>query len=297
MKAIFSRNQHFTDPVLGHTGFNKAGLHLLRLQLASACFGWRRLVHYAAAHRQTLHKLRRDGYVVLPNFLPDAEFSLLQQEIRQKIAAIDNQTPVKFFNEQGFGKKHFFEGGFDRFDGTTLNRFYDIQPQDTALSTLAHSKRLLSLLCCLAGVAAKPQQLSLYKVVHGAGQDNPDIQKDWHRDTFQPALKMWYFTEDVTPEHGPFAYIPGSHRLTKARLAWEYRQSVAAATNKAGGSFRIDEQEVCQLYKQEPKLMTVPANSLVLADIRGFHRRGDGKENVERISLYANFRPHPFKVW
>lgn len=298
MKAIFSRNQHFTDPVLGHTGLNKAGLHLFRLQLASLCFHWRRLLHTVPEHIAARRQLAKQGYLLLPNFLPPTEFSQLQQEIRQKIARTDAAVPIQYFNEQGFGEKHAFDGGFDRYDGTTLNRFYQIQPEDSALQRLTTSPRLLSLLRCLAGMKTRPEQLMLYKVIHGAQQDNPDIQKDWHRDTFQPALKMWYFTEDVTPEQGPFEYIPASHRLGIKRLRWEQQQAVAAAKAKAGGSFRIDGQQACQLHQSQSVSFAVPANSLVVADIRGFHRRSTtARQGEERISLYANFRPHPFKLW
>lgn len=38
----------------------------------------------------------------------------------------------------------------------------------------------------------------------------------------------------------------------------------------------------------------VKANTLVIADIRGFHCRGQALENQARISIYANIRPAPF---
>lgn len=298
MKSIFSRNQHFNDPILGNPALNKAGLHLFRLQLATLCFHWRRLLHTVPSYRLARKQFSEQGYLLLPDFLPAAEFSQLQQEIRQKIARVDAASPIQFFNERGFGKKHAFDGGFDRFDGDTLNRFYYAQPEDVALNRLTHSSRLLSLLSCLAGVKAKPEQIMLYKVRHGSQGDNPDIQKDWHRDTFQPALKMWYFTEDVTADNGPFEFIPLSHQMGKKRLAWEYQQSLQAAKAKAGGSFRVDESLACQLHNSSRLVLSVPANSLVIADIRGFHRRSvSALPGAERVSLYANFRPHPFKLW
>ncbi len=49
----------------------------------------------------------------------------------------------------------------------------------------------------------------------------PDPQTDLHTDTFHPTVKAFYFLTDVAEDEGPFVYVPGSHRLTPERLAWE----------------------------------------------------------------------------
>ncbi|MDP5138701.1 phytanoyl-CoA dioxygenase family protein [Rheinheimera baltica] len=297
MKKIFSRNQHFSDPLLGHTGLNKAGLHLLRLNIATWCFNWRRMLRFRFEHYKLLRQFQRQGFLSITHFLPNDQFIALQQEVHECIARKDMQHPIGTSDEQGFGKKQFFDGGFDRFDGTTLNRFYDIDSRTPILNAFKQNSQLLRLLSCLTGMNMNLKQLQLYKVVHGAELGNPDIQKDWHRDTFQPAVKMWYFTDEVTDDNGPFEYLPGTQRMSNVRQRWEYQQSVAAAAKKAGGSFRIGQSDACDMYNTKPERFTVPANTLVLADIRGFHRRGTGRPGAERISLYANFRPHPFKIW
>ena len=47
-----------------------------------------------------------------------------------------------------------------------------------------------------------------------------------HADTFHPTAKFWLFLDDVGIEDGPFAYVPGSHKLTPERLAWEHEQAL-----------------------------------------------------------------------
>ena len=65
-------------------------------------------------------------------------------------------------------------------------------------------------------------------------------QRALHRDTFHSAIKLWLFLEDVTDADGPFEYVPGSHRMTRARYHWEHRKARVAADKRLGGSFRID---------------------------------------------------------
>ncbi len=80
--------------------------------------------------------------------------------------------------------------------------------------------------------------------------DGPsDPQTALHADTFHPTVKAWLFLTDVADDGGPFTYVPGSHRLTPQRLAWEQRMSLAAAPHSPDaenrqGSFRIDPDEL-----------------------------------------------------
>lgn len=295
--SVFSRQQHFNDHWVGHPGLNRAGLHLVRLALATTCYQMRVALRHQSSQNALRHAFRKQGFVIVPNFLPATEFAALQTASRELATDIDQQQPFQSFGEQGFGNKHPFNGGFDRFDGATLNRFYQLPINQIAFNYFLQSLHLQQLVASITGTPFLAERCWLYKVRHGDEHNNPDIQQDWHRDTFQPAMKLWYFTEDVQNEHGPFEYIPGSHKLTLPRLRWEYQQSLLAAKHKAGGAFRIDEQQVCEMYHTQPIRCNVNANTLILADVRGFHRRSHGQPGAERLSFYANFRPHPLRCW
>ena len=83
---------------------------------------------------------------------------------------------------------------------------------------------------------------------------------------------------DVAADQGPFTYVPGSHRLSPERLAWERRMSLAAARSANAedrqGSFRIEPSELPALDLPKPRVFAVPGNTLVVADTFGFHARG-----------------------
>ena len=83
--------------------------------------------------------------------------------------------------------------------------------------------------------------------------------------------------------------------MTKKRLQWERDFSIQAARTNAGGSFRISEDELHQIGCAPVKTYTVKANTLVMADVRGFHARGPAlRAGAQRLSIYGNIRPWPF---
>ena len=106
---------------------------------------------------------------------------------------------------------------------------------------------------------------------------------------------------DVAEDAGPFTYVPGSHRLTAERLAWERRMSLAARHSSNAeirqGSFRIDPAELPSLGLPQPRGFAVPANTLIVADTFGFHARGPSTRPSLRVEIWAYGRRSPFLPW
>ena len=129
----------------------------------------------------------------------------------------------------------------------------------------------------------------------------PDPQTVLHSDTFHPTSKAWLFLDDVGEDDGPFAYVPGSHRLTPQRLAWEREQSLSAARSSdpmhSEGSFRATASDLAALALSPPVRMPVPANTLIVADTSGFHRRTPSSRPTRRVEIYATLRRTPFIPW
>lgn len=290
--AIFTREKGFDNPWIGHATLNRCGLHPARIALADAITGVRRRA-LGARREASLRALERDGVLVLPNFLAPDHFVRVQEEVRQALERAERRRSVESVGDRGFGPQRPFAGGIDRWDGDTLNRFLfidDSQPQTKAAATEAMKLAALAI-----GVRAAASRVQIYQTVHGSGDpSNFDIQKVLHRDTFHSALKFWLFLEDVELEHGPFVYVKGSHRMNLARYRWEYARAKKACRDKSGSSFRIHPDELGGLGYEPAAPVPVRANTLVLADVRGFHRRGDAAHGARRVALYANLRPNPF---
>lgn len=292
--SIFTSDKSFALPIIGSPTLNKLGLHVFRIRLANILLGLRRLQVAGWSRPPEYAQFKRDGILALENFLPESEFEDLVAEIKHTMQSADEQTPIQHYGEQGFGQKHAYAWGFDRYDGGTLNRFYAITDQQTQAQGFLNNQRLKGLTRWLAGTYHDQTKYYLYKLFHGQEEQNADSQKLIHRDTFHSAIKLWYFLEDVKPEHGPFHYAPGTHKMSKNRLAWEKARSIQASQENKGGAFRIGEDELQQLGDGELQSFPVKANTLVIADIRGFHCRGQALAHQTRLSIYANIRPAPY---
>lgn len=130
-----------------------------------------------------------------------------------------------------------------------------------------------------------------------------DEQKVFHCDTFFPALKFWYFPEAV--DEGAPEYVPGSPALTPALLDWHRHQAAAIKTGRVEawrgrghreGSLRIAEQEIAALGLA-PTRLACPADSLLIVNVFGFHRRGPVSAERRRLALHGSIRfADPFKA-
>lgn len=284
----------FGLPFIGNPALNDRGLHLLRIKCADIALNAR---HRAKRPANRIAKqISQDGVAVIEDFVPTEYFHLLQDEIRNTIEASQRQHPVTGSDTERFGSKQFFKGGFDRYDGQTLNRFLDIEetstPQSAKFLQLAELREACE---SITGTHFNSQKFQIYLTRQQAVENSQDPQLQLHRDTFFSCIKLWYFTEDVNLEDGPFRYSPGSHLMTQKRLDWERDRSKKAARTNAGGSFRISNEELKELELQPVRTYEVRANTLVMADVRGFHARGPAlRSGAQRLSIYGNIRPWPF---
>lgn len=132
--------------------------------------------------------------------------------------------------------------------------------------------------------------------------DDGDDQKVFHTDTFFHCVKYWYFPMDVSKEAGAFWYVPGSPVVTDRLIKWheERVEDMKAGRSESWrgqghleGSFRINEEELAGLGLN-PEPIEVKADSFVMANVFGFHRRGDTQRPTHRVSVHGSIRIDPF---
>ena len=63
------------------------------------------------------------------------------------------------------------------------------------------------------------------------------------------------------------------------------------------GSLRVGEATLARLGYPAPRKMAVAANTLVIADTSGLHRRGLAEGSACRIAIWAYGRGSPFRPW
>jgi hypothetical protein len=295
--SILSTTKSFDDRWVGHPTLNRWGLHRARVKAARAARNVRR---WMAIEPATQHEreLLENGVTVIPNFLPDDIFQTLAEQAKQTADAVREATPYPNPTARGFGKPQHHDWGLDRFDGSTLNRLIDPSPP---VQEFGHHTILNRMAKIVTGRSIDPGKCRIYETISHAVPENPDIQAAFHRDTFFDSMKYWFYLEEVTEADGPLTYVPGSHHLGKARMDWEdsrAQQAIearqAGKRGSMGGAFRITEAEIAELGLPDPVAYTVRPNTLIVANVFGFHRRGDAQPGTRRLSLYGNHRPQPF---
>ena len=264
--------------LIGSPELNRRGLHIKRVAFAErmADARRRRLVHLAsAAHREMFAEL---GYVRVENALPDELFRLVSDEIE------GTPLPAREMKQ-----------------GNAVTRFITLSPnvlrRTPGLRKAIWDDTFQGLLRYIGSSNSDPY-VTLHTVLTDPDKGRRDPQTSFHSDTFHPTSKAWLFLRDVEIEDGPFSYVPGSHRMTPARLEWEYEQSINARMHKdlhhSGGSFRATEDELRRMGYPKPDLFPLKANTLVVADTHGFHARQPSFRKSTRIALYGSLRASPF---
>ena len=134
--------------------------------------------------------------------------------------------------------------------------------------------------------------------------DDGDVQKVFHTDIFFPAIKYWYFPSEVKQEYGPFQYVENSVDLTEKLLDFYYKQSILISEDKwersrdkshREGSMRIMNEEIDRLGLKR-RSVSCKANTLVIANVAGFHARGHCTEPHIRNAVHGSIRiDRPFE--
>lgn len=269
------------NPVIGSPTLNRWGLHVGRARLAAAL---------AASRRQRLRSLvsaddaadfARDGFILKRDFLPPAEFAILRA--------------------QALG---YHGAAREMIQGDTITRRIALDPPALrampAVADLLANREWRGLMRYVGSFDSEPITY-IQTILSHVNDRDPDPQTALHADTFHPTVKAWLFLTDVAEDEGPFVYVPGSHRMTPQRLAWEKERSIRASTGldrlSSRGSLRIGQEELPALGLPALKAFAVPANTLVVADTSGFHARGPSVRPSTRIEIWTYGRRNPFLPW
>ena len=281
--SIFTGAKSFEkNPVIGNYFLNQKGLHVYRMRAAHFFSQLHRRLLNSSVKKHYREQYDKQGYICIENFLSSDIFSSLQKNIMS----------------EHWNRLDMNQGGV--ITRRVLLDAASLPTNQKNLQKLIRSNKLKNLIRYVAGTGGEPIY-SLQAIFAGHSRRNSDPQGDFHSDAFHSTAKAWFFLEDVSIDEGPFSYIPGSHLLTPERLDWEYQQSCKAANHPiryhARGSFRAAKEDLNQMNYPPPKTFNVPANTLVIANTMGFHRRTPSTKATVRIELYATLRRNPFHLF
>lgn len=270
---------------------NYLGFEVVRVLLRNA---WKRLGTVPVASDSTEHAavLKRDGIIHLTNFLPPEVFAEIRSEYEKERA----RTPLRphaspYILKQGHEKLRVSVGHLVPEPGTKLYALLDTHfikhPMLTRLgATVAHEHI----------VSFRPPQIFVNKK---EGDEFPDFNSDiyYHADVTYPGVKAFLYLSDTGTDNGAFTYAKGTHKLTWKRLWWNYRKSIEHAKNRTHGAGAPDGRAWhCMTRDEEQRegivgtSMVGPANSVVMFNVMGFHRRGEFTSDRPREFVLAYYR-------
>lgn len=151
------------------------------------------------------------------------------------------------------------------------------------------------------------QRLNKNSEAHVIEKNGEDAQYRYHADIFAPSLKWWYFPDEVKEEHGPLCYAEKTCSLNKNILKWWYEETLKITSNQyipewknpghSEGSPRIEIDKLKEMGYDMKKMICEP-NTLIIANVHGFHCRGkpqNWEKNI-RNAVHGSIRCEPFRT-
>lgn len=277
--SVLSAEKSFVDnQLLGSPRLNAWGLHRWRVCTSHVLAARRRARLTDLLDGMDASTFERNGFIIKRNVLPDDEFQQLRRQV------LGHRAPARA-----------------RVHGDTVTRHIAVNPgllrAAPGLAALLQGPLWNGLTRYVAACDRAPMACVQSVQTHATLGDH-DPQTHLHADSFHPTMRAWYFLTDVGNDDSPFCFVPGSHRLTPARLAWEHERSLRGPAqgdrHAAHGSAHIDRNDLAALGLGHPARLTVPANTLIVADTFGFHKRARARRPTMRTEVWARDRPRPF---
>jgi len=270
------RNVYNTNKFISNPSMNKKGQHIFRSLYSELCMDNKRKQLGLDKH-PNYEEFMKNGYLAIENILSEEEFNNISQRVKNIIKSRGS-------NKDNDGRIYY------------------------STNITIKNSRISGILAMCSGSKSVP---SSYRINHIVHDNRFDEQHNLHIDTCFPSFKAWIYIDDVTEDEGPFHFVKGSTVKTKERLEYDYQCSLISENRShpeyfdinSGnpGSFRVhrnsEEGKLEKLKKMglEKEIpMTFPKNTLVVANVNGFHKRGVCKKDHSRLSLEISVRGNPF---
>lgn len=250
---------------------NRLGVQVARAVAAEAVWRLRSVPLRGAASSADLRTLADDGVVAIHDFLPRDRFARLRDEA---LALLEGGEARAYTH----GPNHLRQVTVaSPASASELERFFD----DGRLHDLFDEGEHMTVRFddCLRAVE---------RLTQGEGAEK-DPETDLHVDIFFATHKGWLYLDDVDTGNAPFVYVKRSHRMDSVRLRHEYEDSLTGNRK----SRRVLQGELEERGLTET-VFRVPANTLVVANTCGYHRRLRGTAHHQRHGIHLSHRANPF---
>lgn len=275
---IVSQNHIVPSPLA-----NKLGVPVFRTLVADILIKLRRFKN-CRPKNDFENQLIKNGIVVIPNFLPDEDFKELKSDFDKNISSSEK---VKIT------RKGSMQVNIRTVDNNDFEKFPSIKK-------FAQNKQLIRLISVGEGIKIVDQlkKFNLEKTIFGDPTKDTDQNVPFHADSHFHSHKVLFYMSDVTEEGGPFIYCKNSHLNNLDRLLFEFKRGQLKDAHINGWRIQqhLDKKFFNNYFsklKEKEYKVACPANTLVIANVHGFHKRGESIPGVERSLIRIPSRYNP----
>ena len=262
---------------------NKIGLPVVRTFLSDILIKLRR---FKNCRPKSIYEkqLINDGIVVIPNFLPSQEFIKLKEEYNQIIL---NSQKLKIIEK-----------------GSVKIEIHPMTNEESKkfpmMENFSKNKELIRLISVGEGINPVEQikNFDLENSSFGDPQDDSDQNVQFHCDVHFDSHKILYYISDVSEEDAPFIYCKKSHKNNFQRMWYELKRGQLQDSHK--DSYRIENHLDKKFFANYFKKITehkhrviAPENTLIIANVHGFHKRGEASKDKKRSIIRIPYRYNP----
>lgn len=165
-----------------------------------------------------------------------------------------------------------------------VRRIYHIEREVAEVAAFRHSEFVTRV---VAGAARVPFHSGVLMYQHNTRTN--ENTRGYHVDAFSKQFKSFLYLDDVDVANGPFTYVAGSHRARLTRLK---RQMFASGSEPATS---FDERDLGNRVTAA-QMICGPAGTLIIADVRGFHRGAPQRTGSRSVLVNYMYRS-PGDVW
>lgn len=250
-------------------------------------------------HWQTLD---RDGVVAIPNFLDQADFEAVLAGAQEW-----HDSPDVNFHAGKEGPINRDHDKLDWVQGVLQPGSDDVPYAAPLFELFASDPRIETLVQTVMGTrrtSTEPALIYEHLSLPDDAVDDTDNLLILHADRHFPTAKVFFALASNGREEGAFEYCIGSHRVSKERLRFERDYATNCANLRSGrvddvppdalqnGRIGVPPHHWEQLGLSPTPIVAEP-NTLIVANNRGFHRRGTISPGHARVQLRLIF--HGFR--
>ena len=272
----------FFDPSPRFAGgliLNALGYHILRIAVFQLSFGLRKKRTLTDPRaKKILDEVLTQGISVIPNFFPQEIFNKIRQEYESLSLPVVNERAPRIVRQNVIG------------DG--IKTVAPVLEEHLAKNPLINSIVAAAMrqdIDVVPSVAIEKGQFSQEDL----GSESTDKADNLHFDVSYPTVKCFMYLNDVDEKNAAFRFARRSQKMTLARLWMEYKMSVPFWLWSKEDRIKVTpevKRSFIDSHGMTLDSINGKANTLIIANTMGLHRRGDYSTTTPREMIFVNYR-------